>query len=269
MPPTAPGSLISGAANYLTVAQALAQPSMVAISGTAVDWAASAGGLYQKTLAGNTTFTFTNVVTGESIRIFLSRGAASGHTITWPAGITWTGGTAAPTDTPGYTEILLTCTGTNTYAGSHATRANTAATSSVPGPPAPASELVDGGTPASPGAPENLVAVELATPRGEGLRLNGDFYPRVADMNGFPAYDAGTGFDVFYQGGHWNATTSVDGPQVWVADAGTEATPDLVPAENWTVSLGSDPEPPDIQLALASLVGNDGPATPSAPGSLV
>lgn len=63
----------------------------VAIPTSAIDW--SLGSVFTKTLAGNTTFTFSNLKNGRSILVVLD-GSAGSYTVTWPAGILWPGGTA-------------------------------------------------------------------------------------------------------------------------------------------------------------------------------
>ncbi len=61
-----------------------------------VDWSKSNS--FYKTLAANTTFTFSNPKDGQSIEIELLQDGTGGRTVTWPAGIKWYGG--APTMTP-------------------------------------------------------------------------------------------------------------------------------------------------------------------------
>ena len=63
----------------------------VEISASAIDW--SLGKVFTKTLAGNTTFTFSNLKNGREITVVLD-GSAGSYTVTWPGGILWPGGTA-------------------------------------------------------------------------------------------------------------------------------------------------------------------------------
>jgi len=68
-----------------------------AISASAIDWSLP-GNTHSKTLAANTTFTFSNALDGKTIVVALTN-TASDYTVTWPT-VSWTGG-AAPTQTVG------------------------------------------------------------------------------------------------------------------------------------------------------------------------
>lgn len=68
----------------------------VAIAASAIDW--SLGSTFTKTLAANTTFTFSNATDGKTIVVALTN-TASNYTVTWPT-VSWSGG-AAPTQTVG------------------------------------------------------------------------------------------------------------------------------------------------------------------------
>lgn len=68
----------------------------VSISSTAIDW--SLGDDFYKTLAANTTFTFSNTTDGQIITVELLN-TASNYTVTWPT-VKWVGG-LAPTQTVG------------------------------------------------------------------------------------------------------------------------------------------------------------------------
>lgn len=85
-------------ASDLTVLQLTAELIIAAqaISASAIDWAT--GAMFTKTLAANTTFTFSNQVSGQTIIVRLTN-TASNYTVTWPA-VRWAGG-AAPTMTVG------------------------------------------------------------------------------------------------------------------------------------------------------------------------
>jgi len=65
----------------------------VAIAASDIDW--SLGGIFTKTIAANTTFTFSNVASGRVIKVVITGDAS--HTVTWPA-VKWAGG-VAPTQT--------------------------------------------------------------------------------------------------------------------------------------------------------------------------
>ena len=62
-----------------------------AISGTSIDWAT--GNVFTKTLSANTTFTFSNQASGQTIVVRLTN-TASNYTVTWPGSVLWSGGTA-------------------------------------------------------------------------------------------------------------------------------------------------------------------------------
>ena len=67
-----------------------------AITGTDIDWAVS--NVFTKTLGANTTFTFSNSASGETIIVALTN-TAGNYTVTWPT-VIWAGG-VAPTQTVG------------------------------------------------------------------------------------------------------------------------------------------------------------------------
>lgn len=69
----------------------------VAISALDIDW--RVGNVFSKTLAANSTFTFSNVADGTTIVVSLTN-TASNYTVTWPAAVKWSGGTQ-PTQTVG------------------------------------------------------------------------------------------------------------------------------------------------------------------------
>jgi hypothetical protein len=71
-------------------------PTTTTVSASNIDWSASNS--FYKTLAANTTFTFSNAVDGQVITICLLN-TTSNYTVTWPT-IKWAGGTA-PTMTTG------------------------------------------------------------------------------------------------------------------------------------------------------------------------
>jgi hypothetical protein len=71
-------------------------PTTTTVSASNIDWSASNS--FYKTLAANTTFTFSNAVDGQVITICLLN-TTSNYTVTWPT-IKWAGGTA-PTMTVG------------------------------------------------------------------------------------------------------------------------------------------------------------------------
>lgn len=76
--------------------QDFAFPTSV-LSALNVDWSASQS--YVKTLAANSTFTFSNTKDGQAIRVALTN-TAGNYTVTWPAAVRWPANTA-PTQTTG------------------------------------------------------------------------------------------------------------------------------------------------------------------------
>lgn len=79
----------AAAVQFGTVLAKYEQDTEVAIAAAAIDW--SAGGVFTKTIAANTTFTFSNVTAGRVIRVVITGDAS--HTVTWPA-VKWGGGVA-------------------------------------------------------------------------------------------------------------------------------------------------------------------------------
>jgi hypothetical protein len=82
-----------------------ADPGTSAIASTVIDWSIlkKTGGGYLKTLAANTTFTFTNLWAGQIINTRITN-TASNYTVTWPT-VKWIN-TVAPTQTIGaHTDI--------------------------------------------------------------------------------------------------------------------------------------------------------------------
>lgn len=80
-------------------------PTTNAVASTSIDWSAlrKTGGVYTKTLAANTTFTFANMNAGQNIIVRLTN-SASNWTVTWPQAsgntVLWSGSTV-PTQTTG------------------------------------------------------------------------------------------------------------------------------------------------------------------------
>jgi parallel beta-helix repeat protein len=63
--------------------------TVVSVAASAIDWAA--GSSFSKTLSANTTFTFANTTSGQSITVAVTN-TASNYAVTWPGGIKWPGG---------------------------------------------------------------------------------------------------------------------------------------------------------------------------------
>lgn len=88
----------------------------VAGSGGTVNIAYGNGNIADITLTASTTFTFSNHVVGTYI-LKLTQGGTGSYTVTWPASVLWSGGTAPTlTTTVGKTDIVtLFHDGTNFY----------------------------------------------------------------------------------------------------------------------------------------------------------
>lgn len=110
-PITSSGTL---ALTYSGTALPVAQTTVPAqaVSASAIDW--STGSVFTKTLAANTTFTFSNSISGQTIVVRLTN-TASNWTVTWPT-VRWSGG-AAPTMTGGAVSDIYTFVydGSNIY----------------------------------------------------------------------------------------------------------------------------------------------------------
>lgn len=92
---TSPASLVDINGNYAQ--------NIVAVSALDVD--CSAGNYFTKTIAADSTFTFSNVPASRSYSFTLEVTHTSGA-ITWPASVQWPGGTA-PTLTAGKTHLFM------------------------------------------------------------------------------------------------------------------------------------------------------------------
>src|SRR5580704_9427005 len=72
----------------------------VALTGSVIDW--SAGSYFYKTIAANTVFTFANNQDTQTIVVAITGDAS--HTVTWPASVKWSGG-SAPVQTLSKTDV--------------------------------------------------------------------------------------------------------------------------------------------------------------------
>lgn len=93
-----PATVAQGGTNSATVAAARVALNVTtnAVSASDIDW--SLGATHSKTLAANSTFTFSNAVDGETIIVKITN-TASNYTVTWPT-VSWAG-SVAPTQTVG------------------------------------------------------------------------------------------------------------------------------------------------------------------------
>lgn len=98
-PGTTANLLMSNGTRWVSVPASVATTTLptVAIAASGVDWLL--GNVFTKTLAANTTFTFSNMTPGQTIIMRLTN-TVSNYTVTWPGAVLWTGGTP-PTMTVG------------------------------------------------------------------------------------------------------------------------------------------------------------------------
>jgi hypothetical protein len=90
------------------------ETAAAAIASTTIDWSAASS--FTKTLAANTTFTFSNATDGQTIVVAITN-TASNYTVTWPT-VAWTASTA-PTQTVGAkTDVYTFIKIGSTYYGS-------------------------------------------------------------------------------------------------------------------------------------------------------
>ncbi len=88
------------------------QGDTIAISALDIDW--SLGGTYSKTLpTGANAFTFSHVNDGELIVVEVT--GVGGTTVTWPAGVKWSGGTAPVQTAPGIDVYTFVKIGANIH----------------------------------------------------------------------------------------------------------------------------------------------------------
>lgn len=86
---------------------------------TAIDW--DDGNVQSITLTGNVTFTFANPLLGGRYLLLVKQGNVGSNTVTWPATVLWSGGTA-PTLTTTLNKvdiITFVWDGTNYFGGSN------------------------------------------------------------------------------------------------------------------------------------------------------
>lgn len=80
------------------------------------------GNVFDTTLTGNATFTFSGATNGKacSFSLYLHQDATGNRTVTWPASVKWSGGVPTLTTTPSAVDILVfeTLNGGTTWYGS-------------------------------------------------------------------------------------------------------------------------------------------------------
>lgn len=103
----------SGATFTLKPGSELVVQPTITISALDVDW--SIAQTFRKTLAANSTFTFSNATDGRTIIVALTN-TASNYVVTWPTAVLWPGGTQ-PVQTVGAATDVWTFVkvGTATY----------------------------------------------------------------------------------------------------------------------------------------------------------
>ncbi|PID30764.1 hypothetical protein CSA80_04450 [Candidatus Saccharibacteria bacterium] len=78
--------------------------------------------MFDVSLTGNTTFTFSGAANGKacSFSLYLRQDATGGRTVTWPAGVKWSGGAPTLTTTANAVDLLVfeTLDGGTTWYGS-------------------------------------------------------------------------------------------------------------------------------------------------------
>lgn len=93
--------------------------TFVSLSGTTPTVNCEAGNNFSLSTTGNTTFTFTNPpASGTAYGFTLKVTAGGTHTLTWPASVDWSGGTAPDAPASGETDVFVFFTtdgGTNWY----------------------------------------------------------------------------------------------------------------------------------------------------------
>jgi hypothetical protein len=104
------GSYINGTLTATTIVSIIAQDYVVSVTAnsatTTLDL--SQGNTFYVTMSASTTFAFSNVPTGSNLTNFsiITYNSAGGYAISWPAGVTWSGGqTPARTTTSGKSDI--------------------------------------------------------------------------------------------------------------------------------------------------------------------
>lgn len=96
-------------------------PARTQFTGTTPTLDCSATNAFYGTLSGATTFSVSNVTTGQCFMVAVQQGSGTTYTNTWFSTVTWvTSGGTAPVQTTtsnGWTTYGFQCTGTNTYLG--------------------------------------------------------------------------------------------------------------------------------------------------------
>jgi len=96
----------SGASATLFKSTGALRENYSALSGTTPTCNLTAAGAFSLTMTGNTTFTFSNAVSGDS-HGFVIELTGNGGTVTWPTSVEWAGGTAPDAPASGETDIYV------------------------------------------------------------------------------------------------------------------------------------------------------------------
>lgn len=92
------------ASQYITYRDAQKDATVTANTGTSYDIDWSAGSLFELTLTGSPTFTFSNLAAGASVTILLIQDGTGSRTVTWPASVDWPSA-SAPTLSTGASDV--------------------------------------------------------------------------------------------------------------------------------------------------------------------
>lgn len=86
-----------------------AETTVTANTGTAYTINVTNGNVFNLTVTGNVTFTFSGATNGKacSFSLYLKQDATGSRTVTWPAAVKWSGGAPTLTSTANAVDILV------------------------------------------------------------------------------------------------------------------------------------------------------------------
>lgn len=95
----------------LALATGGGQEGIVTVNGAsgATPLSLATGNIFNVTLTGNVTFSFAGAVAGKacSFGLYISQDVTGGHTVTWPAGVKWSGGPPSLSTAASAVDILV------------------------------------------------------------------------------------------------------------------------------------------------------------------